>query len=277
LTTPALRGDAPGGFHNLAAWATARTENPKGEPPIARRAGPLWCVAGAGPLQSGVGGRSGDRMDQIIVPEYPKIETLYDRSAETFKVIPGEFRLDEFQSVSRWDVTEKIDGTNVRIALLPDGRVFYGGRTDAAQMPPTLLAFMQEMFTAEKLAHQFAESAGSLVVLYGEGYGERIQKGGGNYREGVSVRLFDVRVGDVWLAHESLQEIAENLFVGIAPVLGRGVSLQDAIDMVAHPSQVALAERNWNKPSEGIVARSSPLMLDRMGRRVMWKLKAKDF
>ena len=29
--------------------------------------------------------------------------------------------------------------------------------------------------------------------------------------------------------------------------------------------------------AEGIVAKSSPLMLDRMGRRVMWTLKARDF
>jgi hypothetical protein len=209
------------------------------------------------------------------VPEYPKIETLYDRHEETFKVIPGELRLPEFDAVKRWHVTEKIDGTNVRIALLPDGRVFYGGRTDAAQMPPFLLEYMQQTFTAEKLRAQFPDQP-ETVVLYGEGYGERIQKGGGNYRQGVSVRLFDVRVGDLWLEQGSVLEIASGLEVNVAPILSFRCSLDEAVALVHNPSCVAGIERGWEKPSEGVIARSVPLMLDRMGRRVMWKLKAKD-
>ena len=50
--------------------------------------------------------------------EYPKIETLFNRD-EKFKVVEGDYRLPEFENIKQWDVTEKIDGTNVRVRLFP--------------------------------------------------------------------------------------------------------------------------------------------------------------
>lgn len=213
-----------------------------------------------------------------IVPEYPKIETLYDRDPKTFKVVPGIVRCPEFDSVKWWHVTEKIDGTNVRIALLPDDSIFFGGRTDAAQMPPKLLQRLREMFTIEKMRAVFRpEGKSPLVVLYGEGYGASIQKAGGNYRGDVSVRLFDIWIDGVWIAQEKVAEMAEALSVGIAPVLGV-MTTEEAIAAVRAPSELASKEGGvHNFQHEGVIARSHPLMLDRMGNRIIWKLKAKDF
>lgn len=90
-------------------------------------------------------------------------------------------------------MTEKIDGTNVRIFYersihrnrlydgernrLYDGeRVTFYGRTADAQMPTFLLTLLRTLFTPEKLAEVFPETKG--VWLFGEGYGARIQKGG---------------------------------------------------------------------------------------------------
>ena len=58
--------------------------------------------------------------------KYPKIQTLYDRD-EKFKVDPTQIRCPEFSLITRWLITEKIDGTNVRIVRTTDGeRVILG-------------------------------------------------------------------------------------------------------------------------------------------------------
>ena len=108
--------------------------------------------------------------------KYPKIETLWNRDPQTHKVLPGELRLPEFGLVSRWLVTEKIDGTNVRIMLHADGSVEYGGRTDNAQMPTTLIGYLTETFTREKMQATFQQNEDGTwpeVAVFGEGLAGR--------------------------------------------------------------------------------------------------------
>ena len=90
--------------------------------------------------------------------KYSKIETLFRRDDETHKVLPGQFRRPEFSLIKTWDVTEKIDGTNIRVSWTPPsgepfsgpyGLVSFGGRTDRAQMPTMLLDYLQHTFAAE--------------------------------------------------------------------------------------------------------------------------------
>ena len=69
------------------------------------------------------------------------------------------------------------------------------------------------------------------VLLFGEGYGPKIQ-GGGKYREDQSFVLFDVKVGDWWLNREAVDDVAEKLDIESVPVIGHG-TLQDAIDIVS--------------------------------------------
>lgn len=214
-----------------------------------------------------------------MMVKYPKIETLFDRDEQTFRIIEGKYRREEFESVTRWEVTEKLDGTNVRIHFDPaePGVVRFGGRTDAAQMQATLLAFLQDTFTWDRaLAALKLEDA--PVTLFGEGYGPKIQKGGGDYRSDPSVRLFDALVGRTWLRMDSLQEIALGFGVKTVPSFGV-MTTADAVDAArsGFSSTVAIEEAGKQHDAEGIVARSYPLMLDRMGSRVMWKLKARDW
>ena len=219
------------------------------------------------------------------VPEYPKIETLFDRDPVTFKVIPGRYRWPEFDNVRRWSVTEKIDGTNVRVALLPDGTVWCGGKTDQAQMPVFLFDYLRTTFPAERLRDVLwntdIEHQRPTWVLYGEGYGPKIQKGGGRYRATPGFRLFDVMVGGLWLEPESIEDIADQLDITHAPVFGVR-TLDTAIDLLnpgtGFDSRVAREDGgDPDLTAEGIVARSAPLLLSRRGERVMWKLKTRDF
>ena len=210
--------------------------------------------------------------------EYPKIETLYDRNEKTHKVIPSQLRLPEFGNIKSWRVTEKIDGTNVRISFTPPGKIIFSGRTDNAQMPVKLLDHLLQVFTVDKLSAVFQE-AETEVMLFGEGYGEKIQNGG-NYRAGISFRLFDVLIGGWWLEPDSLVVIAGGLGIETVPYVAQIGSLPETRDDllgIIQSSHVATLEKGQEYQAEGIVARTYPLLLTRSGKRLMWKLKFRDF
>jgi len=227
---------------------------------------------------------------------YPKIETLYDRDEHTHKVIPGQLRRPEFGLIDRWLITEKIDGTNIRVCVEPGGiitgmvaageyvptHVEFFGKTDKAQIPPFLLAQLKAMFPPEafEAVFEFHTDIERLWLL-GEGYGERIQKGGGNYREGVSFRLFDVVVeGDDgkewWLRWADVEDIADKLGIKTVPIVSTDVGLETAAQLYSGPSHVAQDEGGMTQ-REGIVARTDPYLHTNQGKRVVWKLKTKDF
>lgn len=219
-------------------------------------------------------------MDTLTAaPEYPKIDTLYDRDEKTHKVIVGTLRRPEFALVDSWDVYEKIDGTNIRVIVGADGTVRFGGRTDNAQMPPRLLAALQEMFPADRLREVFNDPDKAVVdvVLYGEGYGAGIQNGG-CYRGNPSFRLFDVRVGRWWLERDGVDDVAAKLGIKTAPYLGR-FTTKEAAATVLNMSSVVAGEDGGlvGCIAEGIIARSPVTLTNRKGDRLMWKLKHKDF
>lgn len=227
--------------------------------------------------------------------EYPKIETLFERD-EHFHVNTSCIRCPEFTQIARWLVTEKIDGTNIRVGLewpllsaddenpreLSGWRVRFYGRTNNAQIPTFLFSYLQDTFTLDKMQKLWHGEGTYPITLYGEGYGARIQKGGGNYREGVSFRLFDVLVdGKWWLDWENVCDVAAKL--GIATVPQIGADFEATTDSVVawvrdgFTSQVAHNERGIDIPAEGIVARTDPYLYDKRGHPVKFKLKTKDF
>jgi hypothetical protein len=210
--------------------------------------------------------------------EYHKIETLYNRDEKTRQVIPGQLRCPEFAAVKRWTVTEKIDGTNIRV-FWQGGRVDFGGRTDRAQLPPDLLRHLQATFTPERMA---ATLTGDCI-LYGEGYGNRIQKIGGLYRADVSFRLFDVRAGDWWLEPDAVGGIAASLGILTAPDLGPIDHLPECAEhldeIIGERGNSPTAQQDGGEglKSEGIIARAEFGLKTRNGHRLIWKLKYRDF
>lgn len=206
--------------------------------------------------------------------EYHKIETLFERDRETFVVDPSRIKSSVLGTIKEWDVTEKIDGTNIRVMLSDDGEVSFGGRTDAAQIPGDLLQYLMRTFPAEKVRSTlWGDDPPKKAILYGEGYGPGIQKGGGLYRSDKAFILFDVLVGDKWwLEREAVEEIAENLGIETVPYLGRW-SLDEIVAAVRRPfpSKIGTAM------AEGVVARPIETLFDRRGTRVIIKLKTRDF
>lgn len=209
--------------------------------------------------------------------EYHKIETLYERDITgTKKLIEGKFRSPavEFLKDNQWAFTEKIDGTNIRVHW--DGHhVMFGGRTDSAQIPITLMYALNDLFLGITNEQLFEQKFGAgEVTLYGEGYGTGIQKGGGLYREGCGFILFDVQVGNIWLERENIEDIAKTFGLAVVPIVLTG-TIQQAVDYVKSKPKCSIAKEE--KEAEGLVGRPMVEMTDRLGNRIIVKVKARDF
>ena len=206
--------------------------------------------------------------------EYTKIPNIFKR--ETFgknKLIEGEYSSPELEYLSKsmWGFEEKIDGTNTRI--LWDGyRVSFMGRTDRAKIPAFLMAKLEELFGGETKEELFEQTFGKTeVILFGEGFGEKIQKGGGLYGP-VNFRLFDVYIGGYWLNRGNVYDIAEKFGIDHAPVLFTG-TLEEGVEFIkTHPKSVLR-----DAEMEGIVGRPMVQMFSRTVERIMVKIKCRDF
>jgi hypothetical protein len=204
--------------------------------------------------------------------EYHKIVTVWERDPATnFKtLIEGKWAEPEFEYLKDcpWVCTEKVDGTNIRVMW--DGeKVSFGGKTDAAQLYVPLFEKLQGYFYAGAMARIFD----GPVCLYGEGYGAKIQKGGGNYiSESVDFTLFDVLVGDNWLERDNVVDIANRLEVTVVPIL-RTCPLLEAIEMTRKGFQSSWGDFR----AEGLVMRPQVELRSRRGSRVITKIKCTDF
>jgi len=139
-------------------------------------------------------------------------------------------------------------------------------------MPTFLLAKLQDLFPNEKFVKCFGDGE-MPICLYGEGYGAKIQKGGGNYiPDGVSFILFDVLIGNWWLKRPDVEGVAATFGINVVPVVGTG-PLQEAIDLV----NVGLASELRDGMAEGLVMKPIIDLAGRDGKRIVAKVKHKDF
>ena len=208
--------------------------------------------------------------------EYCKIQSLWKRDTKG-KVIQGDYSLPVFEYLKNnlWEFTEKVDGTNIRIAYR-NGQVSFGGRTDNAQIPAKLGNYLKDWFTVERLAPIFPDCKDVDVVLYGEGYGAGIQKGGGNYSQEQSFILFDVKIG-LWLERKNVYDIARKLGVSdVPPILQSTLAEAESKVRNGFLSRVAQNSSPGFK-AEGLVGRPLEELLTRNGERVIVKMKTRDY
>lgn len=246
-------------------------------------------------------------------PEYPKIQGVYKRD-EKGQFIIADWSTEELSylkdNLFHW--TEKIDGTNIRIGIDPcleevatgvpepyeEPHIRIGGRTERAQLPTPLIAELQRLFSPD-LYDAIQHTLTGPVVLYGEGYGAGIQKGGELYGDSQRFILFDVWVprnsftdSGTWLSREDVRGIAAGLNLDVVP----DARLSDPAFYREHRSdyeggpvatlQSAIAEVRYRHvrssysdtiPPEGLVGRPIVPLFDRRGRRIIAKVKDCDF
>lgn len=219
--------------------------------------------------------------------EYQKINTLYKRD-ENNNIILSDYTIPEFEYLKNnlWECTEKIDGTNIRIEVVfykepesgftPKVKTYFMGRTDKANIPSRLYSKLEQIFGNVDWKQMFPDIIEGHVTLFGEGYGAKIQKGGDNYiSNDVDFILFDVRVGNWWLNRESLEDIAEKLKIKIVPLIGY-MTIPEAEEMVKNGFKSKIAE-NKDFEAEGLVLKTPCGLLLRNGKRIITKIKTKDF
>ncbi len=210
---------------------------------------------------------------KVLMKQYHKIQTVYLRDPETkFKtLLDGQFACPEFDYLQNntWIGTEKVDGTNIRIMKDGGSRIRIGGKTDNAQMPSHLLSrlgVIGELLDASEI---------DCCCLYGEGYGAKIQKGGGKYiPDGQDFILFDVKIGDIWLKRKDVIDIARQLDILTVPEIFKG-KLSEAVDYVRSGFHSLVGSTEFI--GEGLVLRPETELFNRMGQRIITKIKYKDF
>ena len=244
---------------------------------------------------------------------YQKINTIFMRDAKNVIMPYDSFTEPEFEYLRglKWRGEEKIDGTNMRIEVTKvpiwDGgiegstingvkfNVRIAGKTDNAQIPKNLLKHMQEKYPIEKvlaalglkefipideweMEHNWLtyEQIPDIYTIYGEGYGEGIQSGGWYIKGGNEFIVFDVKVNDIYLKTEARDEIATKLGAPIVPLIGY-FTLDEAIDFVRKGFRSVVAENPEVKMAEGLVLRTDLGLRNRMGKRLIVKVKYEDF
>ena len=217
--------------------------------------------------------------------EYQKIQTLFKRDERNI-IIPDQFTYPEFEVLKdlKWECTEKIDGTNIRIELTSSGNpedgiiMSFKGRTDKAIIPEHLLTKLNWLFDREHLMEVLNitdETQDCNITLYGEGYGAKIQKGGNYISNDVNFILFDVKIGKWWLDRESIKDIANKLGINVVPLMGY-MTIPEAIEYVKKGFKSTIAE-NKDYDAEGLVLKTPCGLLKRDGERLITKIKTVDF
>ena len=206
--------------------------------------------------------------------EYHKIETLYERDERTHRLKPElVLKNRTYSLIKTWQWTEKIDGTNIRaIWDVATGKLTFGGRSDNAQIHADLVRYLYENLPLENVKAIFPDVS---AVLYGEGYGAGIQKGGGDYSDKKKFILFDVLVdGKWWLNWEAVCDVAAKLHLDTVPLIGE-MTLEEATEKVRKGFPSLL--NGGKKQAEGMVGRTAETLFDKKGARLIVKLKTKDF
>lgn len=206
--------------------------------------------------------------------EYNKIDTVFERDMNgTKKLIEGQFRSEavEYLADCKWRFTEKIDGTNIRIHW--DGhKIAFGGRTERANIPSHLVNKLSEIFLNNETEELFEQKFGEKeVILFGEGYGVKIQNGG-NYRPDVGFILFDVMIGENYQSRETVEDVAKCFGLEIVPVIMTG-TIQEAVEFVKTKPDSTIGTAKM----EGLVGCPMVEMKDRCGKRIIVKIKVCDF
>jgi len=262
---------------------------------------------------------------------YTKINTLYKRyqrlSKKEFPNIPnedwrkfanqiiiGEFSDPIMKSLYKvaMDASEKIDGTNSKIAFYPStGTYKVGGKTDKAQsqsgqferlteiaerilpilremFPPETAKFVpvlgsnnkpvywddsqQEQIVPNKDGFYYTELEEVPVYLYGEYYGPGIQSGG-YYRKDNDFILFDINQQGWWLPRKEFNELSEKLSITTVPYMNE-MSIEDAEKIVSDGFPTAIGDSGHF--AEGIVLKH-PYLKDSRGNRIIVKIKYRDY
>lgn len=207
---------------------------------------------------------------------YPKIDTIFERDEKTFKVNVDKYKNPIYSIINKWEFTEKIDGTNIRI--LKGDCLELGGRTEKAEVPKAIERYIFDIISMPKLEEIFGDKE---VIIYGEGYGGKIQGGaedklrGGKYSDTEKFIVFDILVGGkFWLKRSDIEEICKNLGLDVVPLL-----TFDRLGEAWLHTKIGFKSElgDGSIKAEGMIGKTSIPLFDGCHNRLICKIKTKDF
>lgn len=213
---------------------------------------------------------------------YPKINPPFVRDGKTKRLIKYKWLTDEFAYLNDldWVWTEKVDGAGIRVIW--DGySVSFAGRKDGSEIPSHLLKYLENKFGGAENEGLFEQKFGNKsVILFGEGYGPKINSGE-QYRDDVSFILFDVEINGLWLPRAAVSDIANYFSIEIVPRITSDDGCSDvnwAMDYVmSHPKSHVAKVNGKDCYMEGLVGTPMCGILTRTGERIQMKVKWNDF
>ena len=242
--------------------------------------------------------RSCDLNKLNSITKYPSIPTYHalgDKGAllEQTVSFDGEIIL-----------TEKVDGTNSRIILLPDGSFVLGSREELLFARGDLIGnpALGIVDALKGIADSLPVANSGIVVAYLEVYGGKVTAASKQYtaKQSVGLRLFDVAVltdtdietlfaltvreiaawrdksGQVFLNEEQLSKAASDygfeLTPRIATIAAMPVSIQETHEFLKEtlPQTLVALDKGARGRAEGIVART-------ISRNAIAKLRFADY
>lgn len=211
--------------------------------------------------------------------KYHKIKNIFTRDEQGSKKLQeGYFANKTIESLKdiKWLWSEKVDGTNISIHW--DGyNLCFHGRTEKAQIPTPLFDRLTQLFANEETEQIFEQLFGEKeVILFGEGYGGNIQKVGKDYLDDFDFILFDVYIpnGNIFLERSNVFDIAMKLGIKVVPIVGAG-TLEEAVKYVKSKPISQIGKKQ--AIMEGVVCRPENELYDRLGERLIVKIKVRDF
>ncbi len=212
----------------------------------------------------------------------------------------------------KFEATEKIDGECTSIHLIPhlncQGQTWKDiagnehwvidhytvevhGKTSAAAMRAEEVELLQKIGDLDTLLNIFSQQntitngeqtqdvvlpPESEIIIFGETYGRKMQKVGNRYDSSkLNFICFDIKVGNIWLMREAIEDICAKLNIQVVPFIG-WFTIDEAIEYVKKGFKSTISE-DPTLDAEGLVLKAPLGILTRLGGRLITKIKTKDF
>ncbi len=232
--------------------------------------------------------------------KYPKIYTIFERNKDNLKLVTPilnkQLEIKSLSLIKDIVVEEKIDGTNACLLLGYNEDIGFYWRYFSRNNEIEELDIMYIRSTLDKVVDYKLLEKWYLknfvqipkkddnpeVRIFGEVYGSKIQKSNYLPKGERNFIVFDIKINQTWLSVKDRNEICRNLNLKIVPkicILDRIPTFEECYDLLArkYPKSIIAGKNNLDMYLEGFIFRPKINLYVAPGRRILGKIKRKDF
>jgi hypothetical protein len=229
--------------------------------------------------------------------KYPSIPTFHvmgDRG-----VLTEEHSVDPEQE---WLLSEKVDGTNARLILMPDGSYLIGSREELLYASgdlvhnPSLGIVDRLVLVAETITKRLP---GLILVVYGEVYGGSVGKASKHYTatRAVGFRVFDIALvpvsvlgwepsvvsawrehgGQEWCEQFEVERFAKDWNLAVVPQLGEGFVPRSLADVYRWLQKAVSMTRAGLDGADGPCGLAEGVVIRTPDRSAIAKIRFEDY